>query len=565
MSRHRYSSIKRTILTCMILVPAIPFILILLIGFYHFKVSLETRTLKNMQRIARDHREIIESFLKERVSDLELIHASYQFDELRRHQMLATIFSRLQLTSNAYTDLGVFDANGVHVAYQGPFPLTGKIYKDESWFKEVIKQGVFISDVFMGFRKSPHFVIAVARDSDQGRWVLRATIDSQTFNTLVGGVEIGQTGEAFIMNREGVLQTTRRSDGNLLDVAGDVMRFRDGPQGVPISENTYFTKGDYLYAVTLLKGGTWVLFVRQAKAEAYQALRTTVFATALICLLGGLLIVVAAFYLTNRIVNRMQKIDAEKDQLGQQLISASRLAELGEMAAGFAHEINNPLQIIKSEQSLMAAVLTDLKEAGELTPSPSLAELEESMDQVDLQISRCAQITQAILKFGRQAEPTVQSIDLHRYIPEVVQMVAKRASVHGITLEQQVADDAAPVQGDPAQLQQVLINLFNNALDAILDRHGSSGGALRIDTVMNPDGWVEIMVSDNGCGISPDNLAKVFSPFFTTKPVGEGTGLGLSVCYGIIESMGGTMEVKSDQGRGSVFTVRLPTTDTRDA
>ena len=93
------------------------------------------------------------------------------------------------------------------MAYQGPFPLTGKIYKDESWFKEVIKQGVFISDVFMGFRKSPHFVIAVARDSDQGRWVIRATIDSQTFNSLVGGVEIGQTGEAFIMNREGVLQT----------------------------------------------------------------------------------------------------------------------------------------------------------------------------------------------------------------------------------------------------------------------------------------------------------------------------------------------------------------------
>ena len=343
------------------------------------------------------------------------------------------------------------------------------------------------------------------------------------------------------------------------------MRLRDGPQGMPIGGNTYFTKGDYLYAVTLLKGGTWVLFVRQAKSEAYQALRTTVFATALICLLGGLLIVVAAFYLTNRIVNRMEKIDAEKDQLGQQLISASRLAELGEMAAGFAHEINNPLQIIKSEQSLMAAVLTDMKDAGEIKASPSLAELEESMDQVDLQISRCAQITQAILKFGRQAEPTVQFIDLHRYIPEVVQMVAKRASVHGITLVQFVADDTAAVQGDPAQLQQVLINLFNNAIDAILDRHGPSGGELRIDTVMKPDGWVEIMVSDNGCGISPDNLAKVFSPFFTTKPVGEGTGLGLSVCYGIIESMGGTMEVRSGQGNGSVFTVRLPTIDTGNA
>jgi two-component system, NtrC family, sensor kinase len=561
-SRNNYSSIKRTILTCMILVPAIPFVLILIIGFYHFKVSLETRTLKNMHRIARDHRVIIESFLTERIGDLELIHASYPFDELRRHQMLSKIFSRLQLTSNAYTDLGVFDANGVHVAYHGPFPLTGKVYKDESWFKEVIKQGVFISDIFMGFRQSPHFVIAVARDSDQGRWVLRATIDSQTFNSLVGGVEIGQTGEAFIMNREGVLQTTRRSDGNLLDVSGDVIRLNDRLQDIALGDNTYFSKADYLYAVTLLKGKKWVLFVRQAKSEAYQALRTTVFATALICLLGGLLIVVAAFYLTNRIVNRMEKIDAEKEQLGQQLISASRLAELGEMAAGFAHEINNPLQIIKSEQSLMEAVLTDLKDVGDIKDSPSLTELEESMDQVNLQISRCAKITQAILKFGRQAEPTVQAIDLRHYIPEVVQMVAKRASVHGISLVQHVADDAARVQVDPAQLQQVLINLFNNALDAILDRHGTSGGELRIATEIKPDGWVEIIVSDNGCGISQDNLPKVFSPFFTTKPVGEGTGLGLSVCYGIIDSMGGAMKVKSEKGHGTVFTVRLPATVT---
>lgn len=564
MSHNRYRSVRTMILTCMILVPVIPFILILVIGFYHFKISLETSTVRNLKRIARDQREIIDSFLKERMADLEFIHASYPFDELRQPEVLNAVFARLQLASNAYTDLGVFDEAGVHVAYRGPYPLTGKIYREESWFKAVLRQGVYISDVFLGFRKTPHFVVAVARDSAQGRWVLRATIDSQTFNTLVSGVQIGRTGEAYIINLDGVLQTTRRSGGSPLENpadsvdAGDTIRLGYSSHGIDVLANTFFSQKDFLYAAAPLKGGTWVLFVRQAKADAYEALRTTIYMTALICLLGGGLIVMVAFYLTNRIVSRMRQIDAEKAQLGQQLISASRLAELGEMAAGFAHEINNPLQIIKSEHALIEAMMSDLKEAGSLAPSSELTELEDSMTQVSLQISRCAQITQAILKFGRQSEPAVKSIDLRAYIPEVIQMIANRASVNGITVLQEVGEDTAPVKGDPAQLQQVMINLFNNAFDAIIAWRGTFGGELRVATAAKPDGFVEIIVSDNGCGISPENLAKVFSPFFTTKPVGEGTGLGLSVCYGIIDSMGGTMAVQSEQGSGTVFTIRLP-------
>ncbi len=564
MSRNHYRSVRTTILTCMILVPVIPFILILIIGFYHFKVSLETSTVRNLKRIALDQREIIDSFLKERIADLEFIHASYTFDTLRQPEVLNAVFARLQLASNAYTDLGVFDEAGVLVAYRGPYPLTGKVYREESWFKEVLRQGVYISDVFLGFRKTPHFVVAVARDSAQGRWVIRATIDSQTFNTLVSSVEIGRTGEAYITNLDGVLQTTRRSGGRPLEDPGDAVEAGEtiplgySSHGVDVLANTFFSSKDFLYAAAPLKGGAWVLFVRQAKADAYEALRTTIYMTALICLLGGGLIVVVAFYLTNRIVSRMEKIDAEKAQLGQQLIGASRLAELGEMAAGFAHEINNPLQIIKSEHALIEALLSDLKEAGSLPPSPELTELEESMAQVSLQISRCAQITQAILKFGRQSEPTVKSIDLRAYIPEIIQMVANRASVNGIAVVQEVGTDTAPVKGDPAQLQQVMINLFNNAFDAIIERHGTSGGELRVTTATQADGVVEITVTDNGSGISPENKGKIFSPFFTTKPVGQGTGLGLSVCYGIIDSMGGTMAVKSDQGGGTVFSIRLP-------
>ena len=111
---------------------------------------------------------------------------------------------------------------------------------------------------------------------------------------------------------------------------------------------------------------------------------------------------------------------------------------------------------------------------------------------------------------------------------------------------------------DPSQLQQVLLNLLNNAIDAITERHGCEGGELSIQAGPDTNGRVKISVRDNGAGISPENLKKIFSPFFTTKPPGKGTGLGLYVCYGIIEGMGGAMEVESQRGVGTTFVVSLP-------
>jgi two-component system NtrC family sensor kinase len=107
-------------------------------------------------------------------------------------------------------------------------------------------------------------------------------------------------------------------------------------------------------------------------------------------------------------------------------------------------------------------------------------------------------------------------------------------------------------------LQQVLVNLFNNAMDAILQHHGTSGGKLIVSAGPKENNTVEILVKDNGGGISPENLNKIFSPFFTTKPVGKGTGLGLSICYGIIDNMRGTMEAGSEVGVGTTFAIRLP-------
>jgi len=558
MKSNPYGALKKTILTCMILVPFIPFILALGIGYYNFAASLETNTIASMERIVRDHRQMIESFLMERKADLEFVLNSHSFEELRRPQDLERMFENLQKESPAFVDLGIFDENGLHVAYKGPYQLSGRDYHQAPWFKAVIENGFFISDVFLGYRQVPHFVIAVAKTDRGRRWVIRATIDSHIFNDLVKKVRIGKTGEAYLLDAQGVFQTDRRSGGVLMHSDPDRPKYGAVHEGIKTFIETDTWGETFLYATTWLKDDNWLLVVRQEKADAFQALRRAAYLIVLTSILGGAAIAAVAFFVTGLIIRRMERLDREKNQLGEQLIRAGRLAEIGEMAAGFAHEINNPLQIIKSEHALVETILADLKAKGQLKHSEDLTDLEDSVDQIKHQVDRCADVTQAILQFGRKSEPVSQNIDLRGFIPDVVGMVAKKASVHGIEIENQIAADIAPVHGDPRHLQQVLVNLLNNAIDAVIARHGASGGEIRIESGPSQNRHVAIKVSDNGSGISAENLEKIFTPFFTTKPVGKGTGLGLSVCYGIIDKMGGNMSVASQENVGTTFTIRLP-------
>jgi len=557
--RQRYSRLKRMILGSMIGVPIALFVVVLGIGYYYFTTSIETSTISSLKRIVEDHRQMIDSFLRERAANLEFVIHSNSFQDLVDPEHLYTVFLNLQKESSAFVDLGVFNEEGTHVAYHGPFKLVGRDYGKETWLKEVLRNGPYISDVFLGYRRVPHFIIAVAREQDAMKWVLRATIDTHLFNEMVKKVRIGKTGEAYLINAEGFFQSERRSGGGLMDQDPDISAYPERHEGTRafIDENPHGEK--FLYATTWLGHKDWCLVVRQEKSDAFRALRSASYIIFLILVVGISSIIAIAHFLTNRIVKRMERMDRERELLGVQLIRATGLAELGEMAAGFAHEINNPLQIIRSEQALMEAILAEMREKGELPVTEDARELADSMDQIKLQVDRCAQITQAILKFGRKGEPVSREVDLRTFIPEVTKMISKKASVQGIVLKEEISEETPLIQGDPTHIQQVLLNLFNNGMDAVTQRYGSSGGELTVGARPGADGRAEVWVRDNGCGISHENLNKIFSPFFTTKPVGKGTGLGLSVCYGIVDKMGGSMAVESEVGVGTTFTISLPT------
>jgi two-component system, NtrC family, sensor kinase len=554
----RHEKLQDMILVCMILVPLVPFLLTVLIGYYYFTSGLEKKTVSATSRIVDDHRHMIEFFLQERKADLEFILHSYTFEYLSQHENLLKVFERLQLKSNTFVDLGVFDQDGVHVSYQGPYKLTGRIYKDEDWFSEVMKKGYYTSDIFLGFRRVPHFVIAMAKQEGPSTWVIRATIDTYMFSDMVKRVRIGKTGEAYLLNREGVFQTERRSGGNILDHDPDFSRYIKEDTEINTFVARDYQNFEYFFATTWLKDKEWLLVVRQETGDAFSDLRRASYLILLISVIGGGAILALAFYLTNRIMERMIKTDMEKDRLKEQLIRAGRLAELGEMAAGFAHEINNPLQIIKSEQALIKLILSELVEKGLINAPEEMAEVEDSIDQIEVQVNRCSAITHSILKFGRKSEIMPQDIDLTRFIPDITGMISNKAGVNGVEVQLDISDKTPLVHGDAGQLQQVLINLFNNALDAINEKHGVQGGEMIITSGPDGENMVQVSVKDNGAGISLEDQKKIFSPFYTTKPVGKGTGLGLSVCYGIIDAMGGSLEVASEKGIGSTFTIRLP-------
>jgi two-component system NtrC family sensor kinase len=555
--KDQYTGMRRMIFLCMILVPVIPFIAVLGIGYYHFTTSLETNTLATMSRIVEDHRQMIDTFLRERRRDLGFILDTNTYESLTDPEKFYAVFTQLQRISSAFVDLGVFDQEGIHVMYQGPYRLVGIDYGKEEWFRHVLKQGYYISDIFLGFRRIPHFVIALKKEESGKTWVIRATIDTYVFNELVEKVRIGKTGEAYILNAQGIFQTTRRSGGNLLTKDPDDIPDTNRQPGVRTFIRKDARGDECLFATTWLQEKEWMLVVRQETADAFKALRSATFMILVIMVLGGVTITILAYTLTHQIIRRMQRIDIEKQQLGQQLVRATRLAELGQMAAGFAHEINNPLQIMKSDRTLIDMIVSDLKNKGTLEEQ-DLKDLRESLDQLKVQIERCAKITQTILEFGRKNEPEEKDVDVGAFISQVTSMISEKAAVQGIRLKKEISEQTPMLRADPSQLQQVLLNLLNNAIDAITERHGSEGGELSIQAGPDTSGRVRISVRDNGIGISTSSLNKIFTPFFTTKPPGKGTGLGLYVCYGIIEGMAGTMEVESQRGVGTTFIVNLP-------
>jgi two-component system, NtrC family, sensor kinase len=554
--KRSYANLYRQFIFLAIICSALPLLLVGWVIYLNYSKFASSRMVDSFQRRVEYNRRIVELFLKERASDLQLLASTNPVDYLGEPSNIEHIFAVLSREDSYFADLGLINERGMHVAYVGPYDLMDKDYSVTFWFKGLMAKPVYISDMFMGYRETPHFIIAIRWLEGGKNWILRATIDTEFLTSLIGGINLGESGEVYILNGQGVYQTNPRFGGTIMDTSPLPVESFSGESGVRILEAKQI-EADRVYPSQVvgyawLKEPRWVLVVKQDYAEAFQDVNHANISTLIFLHLSILAILAVSFITTKRMIKAIKKRDDEAEELNSQLLQASKLASLGELAAGVAHEINNPLAIILTENQ----VIRDFTEDYSNLDHAFKGELAESLSQIDDQVQRCNHITQNLLRFARRTQGVTGVVDVNNCLEEVVELLEKRGRTSGVEFVVDLEEDLPQLLSDCSQLQQVFVNVITNAIDA---HEGKPSGTIHVRTrshETNPG--AEITIADTGSGIPAENLERIFDPFFTTKPAGKGTGLGLSISYSIIKHLGGNISVQSETDKGTEFKIFLP-------
>ncbi len=549
--RTSYDKLSRKIALTVITVSIAPLILVGGLIFDQFRSIYRAKVYAHLAEVVDKHKETVDNFLREKQGEVQYLTRAFDYEQLSDPQFLEqTLKSMQQQYGRIFVDLGIIDKSGRQVAYAGPFDLLDADYSNADWYLNSRAKISGISDVFMGLRQSPHFIISVNSGSGENEWTLRATIDFLAFTHLVENIRIGETGYAYILNEAGVFQTKPPAsrDSNLVLTPYETVRKAVLNEGVTIQLSKGSDNEKYVTVSSLLKDGEWKLVYQQNASDAFSAMIRSEFITLVIFLTGGLGIIVMALYLSRKLVTRFRVIDKENEMMNRQMVETGKLASIGELAAGIAHEINNPVAIMIEEAGWVSDLLED--EGRDMSCYP---EISRALEQVRNQGGRCKDITHKLLSFARQTDSRIAEVSLPALIEEVVEISMQQARYAQVDLALDLDRNMPPVKASVSELQQVFLNLINNAIQAM----EAKGGKLMISCKAGDD-MAHVTVADTGPGIPEANLSRIFDPFFTTKPVGKGSGLGLSICYGLIHQMGGEIEVESGVGLGARFNIRLP-------
>ena len=290
-----YRLLMRNIVLIIISVSLIPLILVSSTIYYQFRTSYREKVFAHLRELVHNHTQNIDNFLREKLGNIRFLASSFDYTQLSDESFLQDRLAALQKDYGpVFVDLGVITANGEQVAYAGPFKLAKAHYSDAEWFQQAMRSHFFISDVFLGLRGLPHFIVTVQNTSNTTMWILRATIDFVAFNSLVESIRVGETGFAVILNKEGKLQTTpiAKPSLNIIPDKNIYTEFLENSMRSP-SEIRIAVKPDNsnhksIFVASTLKNGDWMLVYQQRFADAFADVDKTFTITTIMMFLGPL-------------------------------------------------------------------------------------------------------------------------------------------------------------------------------------------------------------------------------------------------------------------------------------
>lgn len=519
--------------------------LIILTFFFRYQYKSlqdESRSL-HLKSIAENLSNTLDLFLRERVVNLINIIDDPRISIPPTSSILLSYLEKLKRDSDTFIDVGFFDSTGVQIAYAGPLTgLENRDYSHEQWYA-VLKQQkerFIITDNYLGFRNQPHFTIAIKRLINNQCVMLRATLDPKKLYEFISSQENPDEVFISVLNNKGVYQVVTPVVGSVLENSSILP-----PDSTSLGVQNTATNGDKdYYAFAWLNNAKWAVIVQKTsnvESSSSLNLQTNIMSFSAI-LIGGIIIII--IIRTKKLV----QYEKEKDIADAQLEQAAKLASIGELSSGIAHEINNPLAIIASEVGLMKDLMNP-----EFSTNTTFDELDPHIQNIREATFRCRDITGKLLSFVRKGDVELKHHNIHTLLNEIVDdLLGHEMFVSNIEIIKKYCDTMPLILIDGNQIKQVFLNIINNAADAI-----TPPGKIIISTSNNVKS-IKIEIADTGKGIEAEIIDKIFLPFFTTKEVGKGTGLGLSVSYGIIKNFGGKIDVKSTPGKGTTFTITLP-------
>ena len=529
----------------------VPLLVVTVIHYRLIEKSVDSELILRTERLASNARRAVTFFMEERLNALRFTVNEVNYEQLTNPDHLAEVLRNLKLGFGGLTDLSVIDYTGIQVAYAGPFKLEGKNYSNQVWFIECQKGNFYVSEIFRGYRNIPHIIIAVKSFRPDGtNYILRATLDTERLIQTLSSYETGAYAEIFLVNRSGIIQTPSKYYGGTFEkMSLPVPEYSQRTQAVMASDDQKrsIIMG-YAFITTQIADTPFILMVIKQKAgmmAVWLNLRANIqwFAG-----IGILVILIVVFITCTFMVNKLYLADKAKAETMALMEQNNQLVSIGRLAAGVAHEINNPLALINETAGYVKDLFV-IKEQYRQDP-----ELMENIDYILEAVERCATITRQLLGFARKFTVKIKKVDLKDVISDVLVFHNKEAEYRNIKVAVNVPENMPEIETDRGKLQQILVNLINNAFQAV-----DSGCILEINAAPAGPDKVRIAIRDNGCGMPEENLQKIFEPFFTTKEGDKGTGLGLAITYGLVKKLHGDISVESKKNEGTTFTITLPT------